>query len=128
MKNIGFLALGMVLIVLAAWVFGWFGKGLEKTSANHVEAQWTTAYSNYSSLKAIAANACSAKKLADGEVDPAIKAQRQSQFAAQEQNYNRVAGQYESAMANAFEAKLIKPADLPRTAPTISEAMVGAGC
>lgn len=128
MKIIGIIIAIILGFVVVGWGMGWFNKAAEVTSANHVERQWALAYTANSSLQAIAGNVCRARRVADGETDPAIRSQRQSQVIAQEQNYARVAAQYNAAMADAFQSKLIKPGDLATSAPPLEEAVQTAGC
>lgn len=120
--------LAVIGLIVLGWGLGWFNKGAEITSARHVEEQWGKAYTAHNSLKATAANVCSARAAAENEADPWIRPQRQTQVIAQEQNYARVAAQYDAAMSDAFQTKLIKPGDLPEQAPTLAQATAAAGC
>jgi hypothetical protein len=56
------------------------------------------------------------------------RTQRVTQEIAQEQNFARIAANYNAAMRNAFAAKYVRPSDLPAEAPPLSEALHAAGC
>jgi hypothetical protein len=94
----------------------------------NVRAQFADGYRNFESMKASASNVCSAKRALDAASTPEERAQRNTQLAAQEQNYNRIAAQYDAAMQNVFAGKLVAPGDLPDKAPTLPEALSTAGC
>lgn len=128
MKTIGIIIAIVIGIGLLGLGLGWFGAGTRVVSAENVREQFRDGYTNYESLTAIAANHCSAQKALDATTDPSERTQRVTQVAAQEQNFNRVAANYNAAMSDAFRAKLVKPADLPERAPSLAEASATAGC
>jgi uncharacterized iron-regulated membrane protein len=119
--------IGGILALLAIFVLAWilflgsiFGPG-------NVSAQWQFAYDNNKALAATAGNVCQARK--DEAAAPAVdKSQRTSQRIAYEQNYRRIEADYDAALANAFKAKLVKPSDVPTTAPTLDEELVVINC
>jgi hypothetical protein len=117
--------IGITLLGLGG---GWFGAGANVVSAGNVREQFRDGYTNYESLNAIAANYCSAQSALAATTEPSERSQRITQVAAQEQNYNRVAANYNAAMRDAFRAKFVKPGDLPETAPTFAAATRDAGC
>jgi len=127
-KTIGvFLIFGIIFTVIGL-LSGWFSTGANIISPQHVSSEWDFAYTYDKSLTASALNWCSAKKAEDAETDPAIKVQRVSQTLAREANYNSIQARYNAELANAFKAKLVKPPDVPRQAPTLSEKVEQIGC
>lgn len=108
------------LFTIGGFVFHWFGTAAHVISPENVKQQYALAFQDYNSLKATAVNVCgvvSAEKL----LTPGSDAwnQRESQRLAYEQNYARIKAQYEARMSDIFQAKKVKPAELPFTAPTL---------
>ncbi len=104
------------------FIGGWFSTAVRVVSPQNVTAQWAFAYQYDRDLKAIALQVCAA--------DAALKTttqgtdaydQRVTQREAYQQNYYRVQAQYDARLANAFEAKLVRPRDVPAQAPTLTE-------
>jgi hypothetical protein len=131
--------LALIVVVYAVLVlltpltigFGWFSGEANIRSFGHVKAVYRDAYDYDNALKATASNACIAKAaLVDARKsgDTNAASQRSSQLIAIEQTYNRVKGEYDAAMADHFRAKQVKPADLPSSAPVLSDALKTAGC
>lgn len=119
MKTIGIIALVGIALLLAAWGLGWVAVPGQVAGAGNVRVQYAEAYKANESLKAISANVCSARALVAASTSDSERTQRQTQAIAQEQNYQRVAAQYNARMADAFQAKYVAPADLPKTAPEL---------
>ena len=141
--------IGIILLVTGVfWVLGWLMVPGQVTSADNVQQQWAFAYQYDESLKAIATQVCTADKAVDTAMSDEEKAisraeskegtlkerdvraaesmrdevtQRRSQEMAYEQNYARVAAEYNTKLRNAFEAKHVAPNDVPRIAPTLLE-------
>lgn len=119
MKTIGIIVLAGVALLLAAWGLGWIGVASETASAGNVREQYASLYEKHESLKAIAANVCSSQALVAASATDNERIQRQTQAIAQEQNYRRVAAQYDAALLDAFKGKYVGPADLPSSAPEL---------
>jgi hypothetical protein len=103
---------------------GWWDTGVKVVSPENVKAQFQFAYDDIKAMNAVASNVCSAIKSRDGYTkgsEPYI--QRDSQVQAYEQNYQRIAAEYNAHMADMFRAKYVKPSDVPSTAPTLQESM-----
>jgi hypothetical protein len=122
MKTVSIIVLFFVGIILLGFAFGWIGTGADIVSPANVKKQWAEAYRNDTALKASALNVCGAEKLVAGATSDAERIARQSQLSAYEQNYARIASDYDAAVSNAFEAKFVKPGDLPIQAPTLAHA------
>lgn len=124
MKTLGFI-FAIILAIVAIAIFGtslgWFGAATQTVSAAHVREQWADAYTKHEALTAIAANVCGAEKLVNTATSDSERSQRQTQLVAQEQNYARVAAEYNAAMADGFRSKYVKPGDLPSRASTLVE-------
>ncbi|AXQ69430.1 hypothetical protein HOU02_gp295 [Caulobacter phage CcrBL9] len=125
MKVVSSIFLGiltLVIILLAANGLGWLGAGSNVVSAGNVKAQWAEAYKTHESLGSAAFSVCSADKALANAITDGERIQRQTQLSAYEQNYARIAGEYNAQMADGFRAKYVKPGDLPDRAETLSEA------
>lgn len=120
-RIVGTLVVLTVVFGIMGLVLGWFNAGAKVVSPDNVRQQWQFAYDYDASLKAIATQDCTAKKVADAETNPDIKAQRISQQVAIENNYARVKAEYDGRLRDAFRAKLVKPADVPNQAPTLEQ-------
>lgn len=128
-----FLALTFLVILGVMWGFGigWFSGEVNIRSFNHTRQIYQDTYDKANALRQIANNTCIAKQaLADAKSsgDSNTVNQRETQLLAQEVTYNATAGQYNAEMQDHFRAKVVKPHDLPRTAPTLQEALATAGC
>lgn len=117
-----------VTVGATAWACGWVKTGAEVVGPTNVKEQWRFAYDYTESLNGIAGNWCTAKQVEDSTTDSAAKDQRVSQRIAHEQNYRRVQNEYDARLADAFRAKLVKPADVPNRAPTLQETVAALGC
>jgi hypothetical protein len=119
-------ALGVVVVIVlifgvTGFVLGWFNAGKDVVSPTNVKAQWQFAYDNDSALDAIALQYCTAQKAETTETDPSAKVQRTDQRIAIENNYARVAADYDGRLRDAFRARLVRPRDVPTRAPTLAE-------
>lgn len=120
-KVVLFVFITVSVILLISWSLGWLSMPFQTTSVENVKKQWGFAYSYNESLKAIAQQVVNTQKLVDSTTDKNVKAQRESQLLAYENNYSRVKAEYDAKLKNAFEAKWIKPSDVPDSAPTLSQ-------
>lgn len=111
---------GLVGILVLAWVL--FLSSIFFPS--NVSEQWRFAYEYNRSLIATSQNVCQARKDEAAATDPTVKSQRGSQRIAYEQNYRRIEAEYDARLANAFEAKLVRPADVPLQAPTLEQELL----
>ena len=102
-----------------AWVAGWGGEAARVTGVENVREQWRFAYDYEESLGALASNHCSLQRQVDAETNPDTRDQRVSQLLAVEQNYHRVAAEYDAALRDKFRAGLVAPPDVPDRAPTL---------
>lgn len=127
MKLLGIVGGAIVGILILGWALGWMGGITRVGSVDNVRDQYADGYRNFEALKASARNACRAQNAVERAVDANERTQRQTQLVGQEQNYERIAASYNAAMADAFRAKYVKPADLPQSAPTLEE-MKAAAC
>lgn len=119
LKIVGcFIALSLALGVIG-YVSGWFSEGKRVVSPANVREQWQFAYDFDESLGAIATQWCTAKAAEQTATNPDTKDQRTSQRIAVEQNYARVAAEYNGRLRDAFRAKLVKPGDVPDQAPSL---------
>lgn len=120
----------LVLIILAVFIcvmlvsvgLGWISMPFQKVSTENVQQQWAFAYQYDESLRAVARQVCSAEKAMNASTTPEEAIQRRSQVMAYEQNYARVQAEYDAKLRNAFEAKYIRPNDVPPRAPDLSVA------
>lgn len=121
-KGIGIVTGSAITIFALLWVLtfvGIFGPG-------NVKDQWRFAYDYDEDLRAIARQVCDAQALADSSVGSA-KVQRESQTQAIRLNYQRVRGDYDARLRDAFRAGIVHPADVPDRAPSL-EAMQAQEC
>ena len=117
------------LVIIAAifflmafsWAMGWVSVPFQVTSAQNVQDQWKFAYTFDESLQAAARQVCSTESAIKAADNTNEASQRRSQLLAIEQNYARIEGQYNARLRNAFEAKLVRPGDVPAQAPTLDE-------
>jgi hypothetical protein len=121
------LVLGLVFGVLG-FVLGWYRADTDVVSPQNVKAQYQDAYTNFEALKATAGDVCSALAAIDAETDPDARSQRVSEELAYEQNYRRIAADYDAAYDNVFQAEHVGPADLPHTAPGLDAELTTVGC
>lgn len=128
MKTIVGFVLALLGVMILAWGMGWLDKGSSTVSAQNYQEQWRDAYDNYTSLEATAKNVCRARKNESASTDENSKMQLMAQRTAYEQNYERIAANYNAAMADAFRAKLVRPGDLPTRAPLLEDLLAEGGC
>lgn len=110
---------GLAISVMG-FAFGWITLPIQKGSAQNVEQQFTYGYQTMQSLQSTARSVCQAQKAYDAEADPSLKSQRQTQLLAYQSNYSRLEGEYDAWAANVFQGRVVRPADLPAQAPTLS--------
>ena len=121
--GVGILVLLVVAFTALGLVFGWIGGAASVASVDNVKAQYQFAYQDLNSLKATAANACQQREfLADPSISPDEKTADRAHLSAYEQNYVRIKAEYDARVQNVFQAKLVKPSDVPLEAPTLAEA------
>jgi hypothetical protein len=125
----------LVALSLLGGIIGWFGgwwSGVKETTGfDNTRTQAFQLRDDYRSMQATAGNACEAEKQA-GESNPndpqIVGGDPAFQYNA---TYRRIEADYDRRMDNAFEAGWVRHypflRDLPRTAPTLSEAK-GAIC
>lgn len=131
--RLGLKILGVVLAIMfllggTAFVINWIKTGVDVVSPENVKAQWQFAYDYSESLEGIAQNYCTAKQAEADAVTQDERLQRSSQRIAHEQNYNRVAAEYNGRLRDAFRAGLVKPPDVPDQAPLLRETASKYGC
>jgi hypothetical protein len=117
---IAVIAMGAVAGI-GSWLFGWFSVPGEITSPENVKKQWAFAYQYDESLHAAARQVCLTEKALNTAESDTEKTQRRSQLLAYETNYTRIEAEYNAKLRNAFEAGLVKPPDVPKTAPSLDE-------
>lgn len=123
-----FRVLGIVVALVVVFgaigfLFGWFEAARDVVGPKNVRAQWQFAYDTIEDLDAIAVNVCNAEKAlqqstAAGAETNVIE-QRRSHLLAFENNYARVANDYDGQVRDAFRGGLVKPPDVPERAPSL---------
>lgn len=117
----------MLLTIIGSifdWSFSWLSVPGQVTSVQNVREQWQFAYDYEASLKAGARQVCDAQRAVErAEGEPERIARRDHMFAYQV-NYQRIKAEYDAALANAFEARFVKPPDVPDRAPSLEENMM----
>jgi hypothetical protein len=108
-----------IIIGAVNFIGGWLSQPAKVYGVKNVREQWAFTYDFSESLKAIQSQYCSADRAVKDAIDNVERSQRTSQRIAIENNYARVAAQYEATLANAFKAKLVRPADVPEHAPKL---------
>lgn len=127
LKVIGFLvALGLIISLIGI-PLGWYNAGREIISPANVKAQWQFAYDYDAGMREVANNWCSFRE-AELSAPPQDRSQRTSQRLATESLYRTRAAEYNGRVADAFRAKLVKPGDVPVTAPDLKERLAQVGC
>jgi hypothetical protein len=106
--------------VYAHFALGWLAEPARVIGVDNTRQQWAFAYQYDESLHTIANQYCTAAT-AVAQSDPVTKPQRESQRIAIENNYNRVRAEYDAKLRDAFQAKLVKPPDVPDRAPALQE-------
>ena len=102
-------------------IVGWMSTGAELISGDNVAKQWAFAYQYEESLKSEALQICNAEKALAASTNVTEQTQRRSQVLAMQNNYHRIAQEFDARLRNAFEAKLVAPPDVVRAAPSLSE-------
>jgi hypothetical protein len=126
--------LAMILLLsfafgILSWVGGWWSGDKETTGFQNTRTQAYQLRDDYNNLVATAGNVCDAEK-AKGEPNPndpqIVGGDPAFQYEA---TYRRIKADYDRRMSNAFEAGWVHHyptlRDLPRTAPTLGEALAG---
>jgi len=111
----------IILFGAVSWLRAWVSLPLRKMSAQNVEAQWQWAYNAEEDLQASARQVCNARNTLSEESDENAKVQWRSHVTAREDNYARIAADYNARMRNAFRAKYIRPDDVRENAPNVDE-------
>lgn len=116
-------ALVVLTVVGAGLAFlgGWFGEAQRQVSPANVKAQFAFVYDDLNSLKASARQVCTAEQAVQLETDPQARIQRETQLLTIENNYNRIAGEYDAHLADTFRSKYIRPHDVPSSSPSIAD-------
>lgn len=120
-KSVGLVLVLSLVFGGIGFVAGWFKTGADVVSPENVKKQWEFAYTYDKSLTAAANNWCTAKKLESKAIGDDAKNERMSQTTARESTYNNIKAAFDAKLANAFEAKLVKPNDVPDHAPTLEQ-------
>lgn len=110
-----------LIAVVSSWAFGWIVLPWQKGSAGNVEKQFTYGYTQYRSLEATARQVCTAEKAVANATTNDEKTQRNTQLMGYENNYARLAGEYDAWASNIFQGNVIRPSDLPLRAPTLED-------
>lgn len=106
---------GVIVLVLVAWLLFF----ATKVSPGNVQEQWRFAYDYDASLRAISRQVCAAEVALEAAQSDDERIQRQSQLLAYQNNYERVKGEYDAHLRDAFRAGLIRPHDVPKEAPSL---------
>lgn len=120
-KVVGALILLSIVFGIIGYAGGWIGEGKRVISPANVREQWQFAYDYDRSLDAIAKQWCTADQAEQAETDPAIKSMRTNQRIGIENNYQRVKAEYDARLADAFRARIVRPRDVPREAPSLED-------
>lgn len=110
-----------IVVAIGGFFGGWFSEAQRQVSPTNVKAQFAFVYDDLNSLKAEARQICTAQTAVNTATDPTVKSQRESQLLTEENNYNRIAGQYDAHLEDTFRAKYIRPHDVPSRAPRLSD-------
>lgn len=114
--------IGVIVVVgVTFWVLRWLSVPGQVVSPENVRAQWAFAYQYEESLRASALQVCQTEKALNSATSDSEKSQRRSQLLAFEQNYTRIQATYDGRLRDAFQAKLVKPVDVPDRAPTLEQ-------
>lgn len=111
-------------LVVIAWMLGWILTPLDVTSVRNVKKQWAFAYQYEESLKATAQQVCFVKRAVTNAKNDEERTQRQSQELAFAMNYTRIEAEYNAKLRDAFQAKYVKPSDVPDKAPTLVDMLL----
>ena len=114
----------VIALMLIFWVVGWLSVPFQVTSSENTQKQYAFVYQYEESLRAMAAQYNAAEKALKEATSENEQSQRRSHLLAIEQNYARVQAEYDAKLRNAFEAKYVRPSDVPPRAPTLAEMRV----
>lgn len=120
-----FIPIIILFALFTAFIAGWCAVPFKVFSADNVQDQWQFAYTYDESLSAIARQGCAVERLELEAATETERSQRRTQLLAIQQNYARVAGEYNARLRNAFEARLVRPPDVPEIAPSYESKTVG---
>lgn len=119
---VAFVVLVSLIVSIGGIFGGWFSEATHQVSAANVKEQFRFVYDDLNSLKAEARQICTAQQaVKDAGTDPAVVSQRETQLIAEKNNYNRIAGEYDAHLQDAFRSKYIRPSDVPSRAPSVSD-------
>lgn len=127
LKICGAVVAMVVIVTLIGIPLGWYNAGRDIISPANVKAQWQFAYDYDAGMREIANNWCSYRE-AELSAPAEDRSQRASQRLAQESLYRTRAAEYNGRVADAFRARLVKPADLPNPAPDLRQRLSEVGC
>jgi hypothetical protein len=126
--SIGAIVLLMVLSVVPTYYalgWGWAVLPGQIHSVSHVSQEYQFAYTYINSLKAEAANVCLAESNLKADTQGGASLDQLSldrqQVLATSQTYNNTKAAYDAELANTFQAKQVKPTDVPFVAPTLAQ-------
>jgi hypothetical protein len=121
LKVVGGILVLSAFFSLIGFACGWYNTGKEIISPANVKAQYALAYDDYEAMGAMAKQACRVDKALATATTDAEKSQRTTQLLAIENNYDRVAGEYNARIDDLFRAKIVRPRDLPADAPSLED-------
>lgn len=115
----------IVVIVLVfglyGWIAGWLKTATGVGSSENVTEQWRFAYDYWEDLEALAQQVCNMERARELATTDNERSQRLTQQLAYENQYETTRSDFEARLRNAFEAKLVKPPDVPGKAPSLIE-------
>lgn len=123
-KRVIVISVVVMAVAVGFWMVRWLMVPADVASPENVKKQWAAIYQHLEALDTTAQQICSAERAVATatEANQAEEAtQRRSQLMAYEQNYARIQGEYNAKLRNAFEAKHVKPDDVPDKAPALAE-------
>jgi hypothetical protein len=119
------IAIGVIGIAastgLITLVYAWLNEPARIVSVDNVRSQWQFAYDMEEDLKASARQVCIARRAVATAPTELERAQRRSQLVAREDNYARIASDYNGRLRDAFRARLVAPPDVRRSALNLEE-------
>jgi hypothetical protein len=110
-----------IILGLIGLPLGWFDAILHKASPQNVEVQYTYGYDHLTAMRGITGNVCQFETVATQAAGTADSGQRLTQLMQEQSLYRMREQEYDSWAANIFTGKIVHPADLPNTAPTLDE-------
>jgi len=123
----GVLLAAAIIIPILGLGFGWFNSTLQVVSPQNVREQYSTAYGDWEGMKGTANNVCAFRTVV-AEAPADVRDQRITALIAYQQNYTRLAADYDAAYDNAFRAKHVGPTDIPNKAPSLADMLQQLGC